>query len=217
MTATATRSRQDVAVERARMARQLREENPELTLEQIGERLGGVTKQAVAYLLRAQPQVRWPEEVVAAMCEALTAGKTPQDLLAIPGVAEHITVRSTEAATADQDRRRLSSLRKLICVGKDAPEGTIGRRLYDARQAGLDSAVRDWPDTVFAATCKALKTGAKYADVLSEVPQLAAYLGDGSARQATMLRVIVEGGAESPKKSRGRRLYDARQAGAATD
>lgn len=218
MTAAApTMSRQDVALARAAEARRLRAEHPEMTLEAIGAEVG-VSKQRILQLLRDPPVERWPEEILAAMCTALAAGKTPQDLLAIPGVAERIAAKrpiartARDVADAEQDKRRLSSLRKLICVGKDQPEGSPGRRLHDARQAGLDASLRNWPEAVFKATEKALKTEAKYAAVLVAVPELAKFLGADGPRAATMLRVIVESGEERPAGTRGRRLFDARQA-----
>lgn len=219
MTATApTLSRQDQALARAAEARRLRAEDPEMTLEAIGEAVG-VSKQRVQQLLKDPPvetAERWPDDVLAAMCAALEAGKTPQDLLEVPGVAERIAVRrpsrSAREQEGEQDKRRLSSLRKLICVGKNQPEGSPGRKLYEARQAGLDTSLRGWSEGVFKATEKALKGGAKYAAVLVAVPELAKYLGADGPRAATMLRVIVESGEDRPVGTRGRRLFDARQA-----
>lgn len=214
MTAAApTMSRQDVALARAAEARRLRAEHPEMTLEAIGTEVG-VSKQRILQLLRDPPVERWPEEILAVMCDALAAGKTPQDLLAVPGVAERIAAKRPTGRLPDteQDKRRLSSLRKLICVGKDQPEGSPGRRLYEARQAGLDTSLRGWPESVFKATEKALKTETKYAAVLVAVPELTQYLGADGPRAATMLRVIVESGEERPPGTRRRRLFDARQA-----
>jgi hypothetical protein len=212
--APATRTRLDTALARAEEARRLRSEHPEMTLEQIGAALG-VSRQGVHYLLRNPPVERWPEDVLAAMCQALAAGATPQDLLAIPGVAGAITTKRTRGkpkleADAAQDRRRLSSLRKAICIGKNLPAGSAGRRLYDARQAGLDAAVAGWPEDVLVACEDALRAGAKYAEVMVTVPELAQYLGEDETRAATMLRVIVESGEDRPAGTRGRRLFDAR-------
>lgn len=219
MNAPAARSRQDVALARYQTACKLREENPNITLEEIGAACGGISKQRVSQLFKHPPQERWPEDLLTAMCEALADGKPPQDLLALPGVAERISAKRPRGrlkadADAEAHKRRLSSLRKLISIGQDAPEGTPSRRLYDARQAGLDKAARDWPEPVFQATEAALRSGSKYAEVLVEVPALGEYLGDSEARQAIMLRVIVESGEERPAGTRGRRLFDARQAGA---
>lgn len=208
-------NRQDQALARAAEARRLRAEHPEMTLEAIGKEVG-VSKQRILQLLKDPPVERWPEDILAAMCEALQAGKTPQDLLDVPGVAERIVAKRPASrrqgdADAEQDKRRLSSLRKLICVGKDQPEGSAGRRLYDARQAGLDGAVAGWPESVFKATEKALKGSTKYAAVLVAVPELTQHLGADGPRAATMLRVIVESGEERPAGTRGRRLFDARR------
>lgn len=218
MTATTpTMTRQDQALARAAEARRLRDEHPEMTLEAIGKEVG-VSKQRVLQLLQDPPVERWPEDILAAMCSALVAGKTPQDLLALPGVAERIAAKRPasrlpkEKSDAEQDKRRLSSLRKMICVGKDQPEGSPGRRLYEARQAGLDTSLRDWPESVFKATEKALRSEEKYAAVLAAVPELAKYLGATGPRAATMLRVIVESGEGRPAGTRSRRLFDARQA-----
>lgn len=216
MTAPAPMSRQEQALQRAADVRRLRDAHPEMTLEAIGEEVG-VSKQRVLQLLQHPPVERWPEDILAAMEEALRAGKTPQDLLAVPGVAERITAKrpgrvSKDEADAEQDKRRLSSLRKLICVGKDQQAGSPGRRLYEARQAGLDAAVAGWPEDVFKLTEQALRGGSKYAEVLAAVPQLGTLLGEDETRAATMLRVLVESGEERPKGTRGRRLFDARRA-----
>jgi hypothetical protein len=170
-----------------------------MTLEAIGEEVG-VSKQRVLQLLQHPPVERWPEDILAAMEEALRAGKTPQDLLAVPGVAERITAKrpgrvSKDEADAEQDKRRLSSLRKLICVGKDQQAGSPGRRALRGPAGGAGRPrSRAGPRDVFKLTEQALRGGSKYAEVLAAVPQLGALLGEDETRAATMLRVLVESG-----------------------
>lgn len=216
--ATSTRSSQAVAQQRGEQARRLRADHPEMTLEAIGIELGGISKQSVSKLLRAAPVARWPEPVLAAMCEALTAGRPPQEILAIPGVADCIkATRPRGQIAADADAavatRRLSSLRKLISSGADAEPGTAARRLHDARQAGLSGVVARWPEDVFGAVVRSLSKGAVYAEVLAEVPQLADLLGSERSQAAVELRVLTLTGEHDAPGSRKRRLYEARQAG----
>lgn len=215
---TPARSMQHTAAARAAEAARLRAENPKMTFEEIGEIIG-VSKQRVGQMLRKPPQERWSEELLAAMCACLEQGGTPQDLLAVPGVSDKITAerprgRLTEDADREQTAKRLGNLRKLICTGKDAPEGTPARRLHDARQKGLALVVMAMSEPVVAATVAALRRGSKYAEVLGEVPQLGEVIGGDRDRQATLLRVLVDSGADRPAGTTARRLYEARKAGA---
>ena len=109
--------------------------------------------------------------------------------------------------------KRLGNLRKMISTGRLAPEGTVSRRLYDARQRGIERLVAAMPERIIAATATALRAGAKYADVLTQVPELGEAFGGDRDRQATMLRVVIDSGDGRPAGSTARRLFDARKAG----
>lgn len=212
------RSMLHTAAARAAEAARLRAENPDMTLEAIGLEIG-VSKQRVGQMLRKPPQERWPEDLLASMCECLEAGGTPQDVLAIAGVSERIMAeRPRGRLVADADReqtmKRLGNLRKLISTGRLAPEGTVSRRLYDARQRGIEKLTAAMPERVVAATVAALRSGSKYAEVLTQVPELGEAFGGDRDRQATMLRVLIDSGDGRPAGTTARRLFDARKAGA---
>jgi len=205
------------AAARAVEAARLRSDNPGMTLEEIGAEIG-VSKQRVGQMLRKPPQERWPEDLLVAMCEVLGAGGTPQDVLAVPGVAERIMAerprgRLLEDADREQAMKRLGNLRKLISTGRIAPEGTVSKRLYDARQRGIETIIAAMPERIVAATTAALRAGAKYAAVLTQVPELGEAFGGDRDRQATMLRIVIDSGNGRPVGTTGRRLFDARKAG----
>lgn len=221
-------------------AARLHTEHPDWSYTQIGEALGGISRQRVGQLLapriRAERAKRAAEERLARAVErgrkmieeASERAKQVVEEAKLKASRARSPEKAAEIRAAAKERSaeiRAAAKKRAAELEVDATRGAEEARAAASEAAASEAKAApapSWSEETIALMEVRLRQGATALDLVS-LPEVAARMPDRRdeeadarlARHATALRVLISRGKTRKPGEVARRLYDARQAGLA--